>query len=185
MHPRAVGGTWPQQTLQKPTFVLTHPPRLTRTRIRGPHACLHPPSHACTPLPLPPPPHPTPRHPCLQIILWELLTWEVPWAEYGPWQVVALITEGKRPQVHGLLGWLCKRKEGWAPVGAVSRRHGCASLCYTMLCCRAEPRTLRLSVPCVHALSSSRTYVVHRGTLLVVCSMDPQTPWSAAESSAC
>ena len=34
------------------------------------------------------------------IIMWELLTWQVPWHEIGPWQVVAMVTEGhKRPEV--------------------------------------------------------------------------------------
>jgi serine/threonine protein kinase len=34
------------------------------------------------------------------IILWEFLTWMVPWHEYGPWQVVAMVTESsKRPEV--------------------------------------------------------------------------------------
>lgn len=34
------------------------------------------------------------------IILWELLTWQVPWTSEGPWQVVAMVTElGQRPKV--------------------------------------------------------------------------------------
>jgi serine/threonine protein kinase len=33
------------------------------------------------------------------VILWELLTWTVPWPDHGPWQVVAMITEGRqRPE---------------------------------------------------------------------------------------
>lgn len=32
--------------------------------------------------------------------MWELLTWQVPYYEYGPWQVVAMVTENaKRPEV--------------------------------------------------------------------------------------
>lgn len=32
--------------------------------------------------------------------MWELLTWQVPYHEYGPWQVVAMVTESaKRPEV--------------------------------------------------------------------------------------
>ncbi|KAK9816226.1 hypothetical protein WJX74_006734 [Apatococcus lobatus] len=34
------------------------------------------------------------------IIMWEFLTWRVPWHECGPWQVVALVTEGSaRPEI--------------------------------------------------------------------------------------
>ena len=34
------------------------------------------------------------------IILWEFLTWRVPWHEYGPWQVVAMVTDGhQRPEI--------------------------------------------------------------------------------------
>ncbi len=34
------------------------------------------------------------------ICMWELLTWQVPWGEYGPWQVVAMVTESAaRPEV--------------------------------------------------------------------------------------
>ncbi|KAL4452237.1 hypothetical protein ABPG75_007899 [Micractinium tetrahymenae] len=34
------------------------------------------------------------------ICMWELLTWQVPWGEYGPWQVVAMVTESSaRPEV--------------------------------------------------------------------------------------
>jgi serine/threonine protein kinase len=34
------------------------------------------------------------------IILWEFMTWRVPWHECGPWQVVALVTEhGHRPDI--------------------------------------------------------------------------------------
>ncbi|KAK9814855.1 hypothetical protein WJX73_000289 [Symbiochloris irregularis] len=34
------------------------------------------------------------------IILWELITWRLPWHDCGPWQVVALVTEGhQRPDV--------------------------------------------------------------------------------------
>lgn len=34
------------------------------------------------------------------VILWELLTWSVPWPDQGPWQVVAMITEGRqRPEI--------------------------------------------------------------------------------------
>jgi len=34
------------------------------------------------------------------VILWELLTWTVPWPDHGPWQVVAMITEGRqRPEI--------------------------------------------------------------------------------------
>jgi serine/threonine protein kinase len=34
------------------------------------------------------------------ICMWELLTWQVPYWEYGPWQVVAMVTENaKRPEV--------------------------------------------------------------------------------------
>jgi hypothetical protein len=39
------------------------------------------------------------------VILWEFLTWQVPWHEYGPWQVVAMVTESqKRPEVRGGAG---------------------------------------------------------------------------------
>ncbi len=32
--------------------------------------------------------------------MWEVLTWQVPYHEYGPWQVVAMVTESsKRPEV--------------------------------------------------------------------------------------
>ena len=32
--------------------------------------------------------------------MWEMLTWQVPYWEYGPWQVVAMVTESsKRPEV--------------------------------------------------------------------------------------
>ncbi|KAK2078096.1 hypothetical protein QBZ16_003964 [Prototheca wickerhamii] len=33
------------------------------------------------------------------MVLWELLTWELPWAGDGPWQVVALVNEGGRPAI--------------------------------------------------------------------------------------
>ena len=34
--------------------------------------------------------------------MWEVLTWQVPYHEYGPWQVVAMVTESaKRPEVKG------------------------------------------------------------------------------------
>lgn len=34
------------------------------------------------------------------VILWEVLTWTVPWPDHGPWQVVAMITEGRqRPEI--------------------------------------------------------------------------------------
>lgn len=34
------------------------------------------------------------------IILWELMTWQVPWHEFGPWQVVAMVTDGQqRPEI--------------------------------------------------------------------------------------
>jgi serine/threonine protein kinase len=34
------------------------------------------------------------------IIMWEFMTWQVPWHECGPWQVVALVTEGaQRPEI--------------------------------------------------------------------------------------
>ncbi|CAL5228984.1 g12220 [Coccomyxa viridis] len=34
------------------------------------------------------------------IILWEFLTWRVPWHEFGPWQVVAMVTDGhQRPEI--------------------------------------------------------------------------------------
>lgn len=34
------------------------------------------------------------------LILWELLTWKLPWHDCGPWQVVALVTEGQqRPDI--------------------------------------------------------------------------------------
>ena len=50
------------------------------------------------------------------VILWELLTWTIPYGALGPWQVVALVTDGqKRPEVRasggacaaaGCGGWL-------------------------------------------------------------------------------
>ncbi|KAA6426630.1 MAG: kinase [Trebouxia sp. A1-2] len=34
------------------------------------------------------------------VIMWEFLTWQIPWHECGPWQVVALVTEGaQRPEL--------------------------------------------------------------------------------------
>jgi hypothetical protein len=48
-----------------------------------------------------PPLCPPASGPCLcSICMWELLTWQVPYHEYGPWQVVAMVTESaKRPEV--------------------------------------------------------------------------------------
>ncbi|KAK9830425.1 hypothetical protein WJX72_011709 [[Myrmecia] bisecta] len=60
------------------------------------------------------------------IIMWEFLTWRVPWHECGPWQVVALVTEGQqRPEIPpiealpsrgfpGLNDYLALMKHCWA-----------------------------------------------------------------------
>ena len=57
--------------------------------------------------------------PC-SICMWELLTWQVPYHEYGPWQVVAMVTDSaKRPEVGGLGGWLggCMLADGLSCAG--------------------------------------------------------------------
>ena len=44
------------------------------------------------------------------VVLWELLTWEVPWHGMGIWQVTAAVTTGERlavPPAHQLPGPSC------------------------------------------------------------------------------
>lgn len=33
------------------------------------------------------------------VVLWELLTWELPWGATNPWQVVTIVSEGGRLQL--------------------------------------------------------------------------------------
>lgn len=33
------------------------------------------------------------------IVMWELLTWELPWGSTNPWQIVSMVTEGRRLEI--------------------------------------------------------------------------------------
>lgn len=56
------------------------------------------------------------------IILWELMTWQVPWHDSGPWQVVAMVTEGKqRPEVPQAAALPCGDFPGLAEYVALMR----------------------------------------------------------------
>ena len=47
------------------------------------------------------------------IILWEFLTWRVPWWDCGPWQVVAMVTEShQRPDIASRALWATPPFEG-------------------------------------------------------------------------
>jgi len=47
------------------------------------------------------------------IILWEFLTWRVPWWDCGPWQVVAMVTEShQRPDIANRALWATPPFEG-------------------------------------------------------------------------
>jgi serine/threonine protein kinase len=60
------------------------------------------------------------------IIMWEFLTWQVPWHDMGPWQVVAMVTEkALRPDIpppeampsagfHGLPQYIALMQACWA-----------------------------------------------------------------------
>lgn len=81
------------------------------------------------------------------------MTWQVPWHEYGPWQVVAMVTEAqKRPEVRAM-GW--GTQLGAQAEGAARRARGaggCVGACCSAL---TEPHpsatpttlTLRLGAP--------------------------------------
>jgi hypothetical protein len=65
---------------------------------------------------------------CCSVVLWEMLTWDLPWGSTNPWQVVTIVTEGGRlelPARERLPGPDSQVRRAWQ---VVSQRHGGCSV---------------------------------------------------------
>ena len=75
----------------------------TTVAFRLPPACLPAVAHAACPTVLPA----SPLYVSRRIVLWELLTWHLPWGASNPWQLVSHVVAGGRLEVpprHALPG---------------------------------------------------------------------------------